>query len=49
MLNDHPTPGELRAFLLSRPDRDSAQRNMRVTRHLLAGCGECQRRIRASG
>jgi tetratricopeptide (TPR) repeat protein len=49
MLNDHPTPEELRAFLLSQPDRDSAQRNMRVTRHLLAGCGECQRRIRASG
>jgi tetratricopeptide (TPR) repeat protein len=49
MLNDHPTPAELQAFLLSRPDEDSAQRNMRVTRHLLAGCGECQRRIRASG
>jgi tetratricopeptide (TPR) repeat protein len=49
MHSDHPTVEELQGFLLSRPHRDSAMRNMRVTRHLLAGCAECQRRIRASG
>jgi tetratricopeptide (TPR) repeat protein len=49
MLGDHLSIEELQAFLLSRPERDGARRNMRVIRHLLAGCAECQRRIRNSG
>jgi tetratricopeptide (TPR) repeat protein len=49
MLGDHPTAEELQAFLLSRHQADGAARNLRITRHLLAGCAECRRRIHDGG
>jgi tetratricopeptide (TPR) repeat protein len=49
MLNNHPTVEDFAAFLRNTSGHQSAKRNAKVARHLLADCSSCRQRLSAMG
>lgn len=49
MLQDHPTPEDLEAFLRNASKPGRAVRNTNILRHLLASCRVCHGRLEAMG
>src|SRR6185436_9209141 len=49
MLINHPSTEELASFVRGGPGPNSATRNTKVLRHLLAECGTCRARLATLG
>lgn len=49
MLRDHPTVEEFKGFIRDASRSGSAERNVRILRHLLAGCPVCRDQLQAMG